>query len=78
MSESIHISLDGSINNLTKEMIESESKKLGFKDPSKFVVYCVERIMFNKKIEKRYLIEIIVLCLVISCFVLLLTMFLGR
>jgi hypothetical protein len=69
------ISLDGSVNNLTWDFIESEAKKFGFNDTSKFTQYCYEKIIHNKRIEFRSIIEIITLCLITISFLLLLVLF---
>lgn len=71
------ISLDGNPNNLTWDYIDSEAKKLGFNDRSKFTQYCYEKVIHDKKIEQKGLVQIILLCLMLMSFILLLAIFLG-
>lgn len=77
MSETRTISLDSSSNGLTWDFVEKECKKLGFPDVSKFTVYCYEKQFFKKYLEKRNLIQTIILCLVFMSFILLLMLFMG-
>jgi hypothetical protein len=76
MSEIKGISLDGSID-LNWDLVDSEVQRLGFKDRSKFIQYCIESVIFKKRFERRYLIEIIILCLVAMSFLMLLFIFMG-
>jgi hypothetical protein len=70
------ISLDGSVNGLTWDYVDSNAKKLGFKDGgSKFIQYCIEKTIHNRKFEQRHLVEILILCMVTMSFLLLLVLF---
>jgi len=77
MSEIKGISLDGSSSGLTWDFVDDEAKKLGFNDRSKFVQYCIERVIHRRRLEKRFVVELIILCLVTMSFLLLLMIFMG-
>lgn len=69
------ISLDGSVNGLTWDYVDSKAKEMGFNECSKFIQYCIERVIHNKRIERRYVIEVIMLCLITMSFLLLIVLF---
>ena len=76
MSEILNISLDGSASGLTCEIVDSEANKRGFKGPSKYVQYLLEKDIYKKRYaERQYLFNVIMLCLVFSCLMLLLMLF---